>query len=86
LAIWLITLVFFFLTHQMEEVGYSIGAWRVASSTWVAAMDGLAKQAAACVAGPADQVSHGEGQAGGVILLGIATSGSLIATQVAQPC
>jgi len=49
-------------------------------------MDGLAKQAAACVAGPADQVSHGEGQAGGVILLGIATSGSLIATQVAQPC
>jgi len=46
-------------------------------------MDGLAKQAAACVAGPADQVSHGEGQAGGVILLGIATSGSLIATQVA---
>src|SRR5829696_4392084 len=64
LAIWLITLVFFLdppdgrgrLLHRRLE--------RVASSTWVAAMDGLAKQVAACVAGPADQVSHGRGAGG----------------------
>ena len=81
-AIWLITLVFF-LTHQIEEVIYSIAAWRVASSSRVAAMDGLVEQITACIARPTNQGSHGRGQTAGVILLGAATSGSLIATQLA---
>jgi Protein of unknown function with HXXEE motif len=83
LAIWLITLVFF-LTHQMEEVVYSIGAWRKSQPRpvwrrWTAwlSRSPLASQnlriRAVTVAG----------QTVGVILLGVATSGSLLATQVA---
>jgi hypothetical protein len=82
LAIWLITLVFF-LTHQMEEVVYSIGAWRESHprpgwrrwTAWLGksplASPDLRIRAATVV-----------GQAAGVILLGAATSGSLIATQL----
>jgi Protein of unknown function with HXXEE motif len=83
LAIWLITLVFF-LTHQMEEVVYSIAAWRelhprprwrrwTAWLTW-SPLASLDLRIRAATAG---------GQAAGVILLGAATSGSLIATQLA---
>jgi Protein of unknown function with HXXEE motif len=83
LGIWLITLVFF-LTHQMEEVVYSVGAWRESHprpgwrrwTTWLSRSP-LASQnlriRAVTVAG----------QMVGVILLGVATSGSLLATQVA---
>jgi hypothetical protein len=83
LAIWLVTLVFF-LTHQMEEVVYSIGAWRRSHprpgwrqwTAWLSrsplASPDLRIRAAAV-----------GGQTVGVILLGVATSGSLISTQVA---
>lgn len=83
LAIWLITLVFF-LTHQMEEVVYSVGAWRESHPRpgwrrWTAwlSRSPLASRDLRI------RVATVGGQAGGVILLGIATSGSLIATQVA---
>ena len=46
-------------------------------------MDGLVAKVTAYIAGLADQGGHGRGQAAGVILLGAATSGSLIATQLA---
>jgi hypothetical protein len=46
-------------------------------------MDGLAEQVTAGIARPADQGRHVGGQATGVILLGAATSGSLVATQLA---
>lgn len=46
-------------------------------------MDLLVEQVTACIARLADQGSHGRGRAAGVILLGAATSGSLIATELA---
>jgi hypothetical protein len=46
-------------------------------------MDGLVEQITARIARPTNQGSHIGGQAAGVILLGAATSGSLIATQLA---
>jgi hypothetical protein len=46
-------------------------------------MDGLAGQVTDGIARPADQGRNGRGQAAGVMLLGAATSGSLVATQLA---
>jgi Protein of unknown function with HXXEE motif len=46
-------------------------------------MDLLVEQVTACIATLADQGGHGRGATAGVILLGAATSGSLIATQLA---
>jgi Protein of unknown function with HXXEE motif len=83
LTIWLITLVYF-LTHQLEEVVYSIAAWSEVHprpgwrrwTSWVSRSP---------MASPDLRIRAGTvgGQAAGVMLLGAATSGSLIATQLA---
>ena len=83
LAIWLITLVFF-LTHQIEEVVYSIAAWRELHPrpAWRRWTSWLRRSP---LASPDLRIRAATvgGQAAGVILLGAATSGSLIATQLA---
>lgn len=81
LTIWLITLVFF-LTHQLEEVVYSIAAWsevhpRPGWRRWTAWMS-RSPMATPDLRIRALTVG---GQAAGVVLLGAATSDSLIATQ-----
>ena len=82
-AIWLITLVFF-LTHQMEEVVYSVGAWRESHPRpeWRRWTGWLSRSP---LASPDLRIRAATvgGQAAGVILLAAATSGSLIATQLA---
>jgi Protein of unknown function with HXXEE motif len=82
-AIWLITLVFF-LTHQMEEVVYSTAAWRESHPRpgWRRWTAWLSRSP---LASPNLRIRAATvgGQAAGVILLGSATSGSLIATQLA---
>jgi hypothetical protein len=79
-AIWLITLGFF-LTHQMEEVVYPVAAWRDVHPRpgWMAWLSWSP------LASPDLWIRAATvgGQAVGVILLGAATSGSLIATQLA---
>jgi hypothetical protein len=83
LAIWLITLVFF-LTHQIEEVVYSVGAWRETHPRpgWRRWTAWLSRSP---LASPDLRIRAATvgGQTVGVILLGVATSGSLITTQVA---
>ena len=82
-AIWLIFLIFF-LTHQMEEVVYSIAAWkevhpRPAWRRWTVWLS----RSPLASSDPRIRTATVGGQAAGVILLGAATSGSLIATQLA---
>src|SRR5215203_4914139 len=83
LAVWLITLVFF-LTHQMEEVVYSIAAWREFHPRpgWRRWTAWLSRSP---LASPDLRIRAATvgGQAAGVILLGAATCESLIATQLA---
>src|SRR5512133_3922252 len=83
LAIWLMTLVFF-LTHQIEEVVYSVAAWRELHPRpgWRRWTSWLSRSP---LASPDLRIRAAVvgGQAAGVILLGAATSGSLIATQLA---
>jgi hypothetical protein len=83
MVIWLITLLFF-LTHQMEEVVYSIAAWREAHPRpkWRRWTAWLSRSPLASSDLRIRAATVG-GQAAGVILLGAATSGSLIATQLA---
>src|SRR5215217_7838330 len=83
LAIWLITLVFF-LTHQMEEVVYSIATWKRVHPLpgWRRWTAWLSRSP---LASPDLRIRAATvaGQAAGVGLIGAATSGSLIATQLA---
>ena len=83
LAIWLITLLLF-LTHQIEEVVYPVAAWgefhpRPGWRRWTSWLS------RSPLASPDLRIRAATvgGQAAGVILLGAATSGSVIATQVA---
>ena len=83
LAIWLITLLLF-LTHQIEEVVYPVAAWREFHPRpgWRRWTSWLSRSP---LASPDLRIRAATvgGQAAGAILLGAATSGSVIATQVA---
>jgi hypothetical protein len=83
MVIWLITLVFF-LTHQMEAVVYSIGAWRESHPRpgWRRWTAWLSRSPLASPDLRIRAATVGV-QAAGVILLGAATSGSMIATHLA---
>jgi Protein of unknown function with HXXEE motif len=83
LIIWLVVLAFF-LTHQLEEVVYSIGAWgadhlRPSRRRWTTYLS------RSPMASPLlwVRLSTVAGQMLGLIVLGAAVNASLLATQVA---